>query len=146
MLKETIPNNLEFKSVTLFDSSRRPFPGRVAFKIWTSAESFKRGFKRSLKIVSILFVLPLPFALLEPFAFIVWGSITLAFIVFVLGPYFHLKYWNEKQTFFYVQAECPSCHQTGQLMPYLSTALAQEFTVLCSGCGQTSSVEIPAEQ
>ena len=141
MLKEPNPANLEYKSVYVLDSSLRQYPGIAAFKQWTAREAFVRGFRRSAKIVAILFVVPLPLAFLEPFAFMAWGSLALGGLVLVLGPYLHLKYWGETRSFFFVEAECPYCHTIGKLNPYVSTAFLERFTVLCSSCGQSSSVQ-----
>ncbi len=141
MLKEPLPVNLEYKAVTVWDSSLRQYPGRAAFKQWTPREAFLRGFRRSVKIIGVLFLVPLPFAFLEPFAFMVWGSLALGGLLLVLGPYLHLKYWGETCSFFFVEAECPHCHRNGELAPYLSTAFLEEFTVLCPSCGQSSSVQ-----
>jgi hypothetical protein len=141
MLKEPLPSNLEYRAVIVLDNSLREYPGRAAFKQWTPREAFIRGFRRSAKIVGVLFLLPLPLAFLEPFAFMAWGSLTLGGLVLVLGPYLHLKYWGEARSFFFVQAECPQCHCNGELAPYLSTAFLEEFTVLCPSCGQSSSVQ-----
>jgi hypothetical protein len=140
MLKEALPENLEFKSVFVLDSSLRQFPGLAAYRQWTPREAFLRGFRRSAKIVGVLFLVPLPFAFLDPFAFLVWGTLTLGVLVLVLGPYLHLKYWGETSSFFFVEAECPHCHMNGKLTPFMSTAFLEEFTVLCPLCGQSSSV------
>src|SRR4051794_10704896 len=107
MLKEPLPHKLEYKTVLVSDSSARQYPGRAAFKQWTPREAFVRGFRRSAKIVGVLFLVPLPLAFLEPFAFMAWGSLTLGALVLVLGPYLHLKYWGEVRSFFFVEAECP---------------------------------------
>ncbi|MEO7162979.1 MAG: hypothetical protein ABI041_08670, partial [Bdellovibrionia bacterium] len=128
MLKETIPENVQYKSVMILDSSLRPYVGRAAFKEWTPREAFMRGFRRSAKIIAILFILPLPLAFMEPFAFMAWGSLTLGGLILVLGPYLHLKYWGESRSFFFVDGECPHCHASGRLNPYISTAFLEEFT------------------
>jgi len=141
MLKEQIPADLEYKAVWVLDSSLREYPGQAAFKQWTPREAFFRGFRRSARIVALLFIVPLPFAFLEPFAFMVWGSLALGGLLLVLGPYLHLKYWGETRSFFFVEAECPHCHASGKLKPYVSTSFLEEFTVLCPLCGQSSSVQ-----
>jgi hypothetical protein len=141
MLKEPIPANVEYKTVIVLDSSLRQYVGKAAFKQWTPREAFMRGFRRSAKIVGILFILPLPLAFMEPFAFMAWGTLTLGGLVLILGPYLHLKYWGETRSFFFVESECPHCHMNGKLNPYISTAFLEEFTVLCSSCGQSSSVQ-----
>jgi hypothetical protein len=140
MLKESIPANLEYKSVLVLDSSLNQYPGRAAFKQWTAREAFVRGFRRSARTIGVLLLIPLPFAFLEPFAFMVWGSLTIGALLLIVGPYLHLKYWGETSSFFFVEAECPHCHQSVKLTPYLSTAFVEDFSVLCPACGQSFSV------
>jgi hypothetical protein len=138
MLPEKVPSELSFAPVSVRDSSGKEGLGRVAYKEWESKEAFWRGFKKSAKIVGILIALPLPFLFLEPFAFMVWGSAVIFGSLLFIGPYLHMKYWGEAFSFFYVEAECPYCRKSGKLNPYVSTELQEEFTVLCSACGQTS--------
>lgn len=131
---------MEHENVEILSSSGEVLPGRAAFRRWTSKEAFWRGFRRSGKVVGILVLLPLPFAFLEPFAFMVWGSIAILAAFAVVGPYLHMKFWGESTSFFYVEGQCPYCQIEGRLKPYLSTHYQEKFTVLCKSCGQTSSV------
>lgn len=142
MFKEKVPTDFVFQAVALVDSAGVRTSGRAAIKKWTPKESFWRGFKRAARIVAILIGACLPFAFLEPFAFMVWGSVAIGTVVLIIGPILHLKYWQETESFFYVEAECPQCHQQGKLNPYVSTSFAQSFTVLCSACGQTSRCSV----
>jgi hypothetical protein len=137
MLKEKLPDGLVFISVLVVDSSGDQQAGRAAVKRWTPKESFLRGFRKAAKIVSVLIAGCLPFAFLEPFAFMVWGSLVIGGLVLVLGPFLHLKYGSEAESFFYVEAKCPHCQVEGKLNPYVSTAFASRFTLLCPACGQT---------
>lgn len=139
MLDEKIPDQLQYKSVIVLDSSAKSYPGRVAIRSWTSGEAFWRGFKRSAKIVGVLVGIPLPFAFLEPFAFMVWGSVVIASAVLFVGPFLHMTYWEESVSFFFVESECPYCHKYDRMTPYVSTAFKEEFVILCPNCGQTAT-------
>ena len=140
MLREKTPKHLTFESVFVLDSSGKKHPGLAAIKKWTSKEAFNRGFKKSAKIVGTLIAITLPFAFMEPFAFMVWGSIALGITLLFVGPFLHMTYWNEPVSFFYVETSCPYCKQKVKLTSYVSTAFADEFTALCPNCGQTSRV------
>ena len=141
MLKEKLPSSLESKPVTVFDSARNPYPGQAGVKVWTPQEAFKKGFLKAAKVVGILIILPLPLGFLDPFAFMVWGTIVFLSLILFVGPYLHLHYWKESASFFYVQGTCPYCHQEVKLEPYVDTAFRSTFTVICPACGQTSSVQ-----
>lgn len=140
MLKEKPPKRLTSVPVFILDSSLKKHKARAAVKKWTPREAFWRGFRQSAKIVGILVLLPLPFAFLEPFAFMVWGSLALLVSLIVIGPVLHLKFWSETESFFHVEGECPSCHVKTKLKPYLSKAFTPEFTAICPDCGQTCTV------
>lgn len=137
MFKEPIPRGLSTEEVQLVDSSGVAHPGRAAFKVWTKKDSFVRGFRKAFKIVGILIGMALPFAFLEPFAFMVWGGVWIGGTLFLIGPYFHLKYAEESVSFFYVEGICPNCKKDAKLESYVSTAFTQEVTVICPECGQT---------
>lgn len=138
MFSEKIPSDLKNVPVIVLDNSGLKYPGMAAIKVWTPQEAFCRGFKKSLKIVRVLLLLPLPFVFLEPFAFMIWGSLSLAGAFFLAGPFLHVYYWSESTSFFFVDAECPYCHTVGKLQPFIGTAFNETFTVLCPECGQSS--------
>lgn len=138
MWKEKRPEELDYQEVRIWDSSGVFFEGRAAFRKWTSAESFWRGFRKSAKIVLISIGVMLPFGFLDPFAFLIWGSLGIGAALLILGPFLHLKYWGEAVSFFFVESECPYCHTQGRLEPYISTSFEKTFTVICKTCGQTA--------
>lgn len=140
MFQETLPEHLSYRSVRVLDSSAIEYPGKAAIREWTLKEAFWRGFRKAAKIASILIGITLPFAFLEPFAFMVWGSVTVVSVLLFVGPFLHMKFWAESVTFFYVESECPYCHKFEKLKPYVSTAYQETFAVLCPSCGVTSRV------
>lgn len=137
MLPEQIPDHLSYEPVFVLDSSGKKHSGKAAIKRWDQKSAFWRGFKKSAKIVGVIILLALPFGFLEPFAFMVWGSILIGLTLLVLGPFLHMRFWAESVSFFYVEATCPYCQTKGKLNPYLSTAYTDEFTILCPHCGET---------
>lgn len=141
MIKEKLPQLLQFNNVIVKDSSNCTYPGRAAIKEWTSKEAFLRGFQISAKVTGTLLAITLPFAFLEPFAFMVFGSVAIGSILLILGPFLHMKYWAEPVSFFYVESECPYCHAQCKLTPYVNTAFTSTFTVLCPKCGQTAQAQ-----
>jgi hypothetical protein len=139
MWKEKLPTELSAIEVVLLDSSLREFKGIATVKRWTPRESFRRGFVLSARFIVCCILVALPFALLEPFAFLGWGSLLLLFLLLGLGPYLHLKYADESVSFFYVDGQCPVCHQFVRLTPFVSTQFSERFTVLCPACGQSAT-------
>lgn len=111
----------------------------------TQSQAFWAGAKKSGKIVGIAGLAALPFAFLEPFLFLGWGTLFFLFLAVVLGPYLHMKFAAELQSVQHVSGECPHCHVEGRLSPFVSTRWSREFTVLCSGCGQTTRVQAPVD-
>ena len=136
----------EFRTGTLSGNSLESFPARIAIQRWTGKERLKRGFKRSFKILFPILIGLFPFGFLEPFLFMIWGSIAVGLILFLAGPLLFSKYFSEKSSFEYVEGECPYCHAQEKLQPYLETALEEQFTVICSKCGQTAQVFIQGVQ
>lgn len=107
----------------------------------TRGAAFWHGGKRAAKIIGIVMLALLPFGFLEPFLFLVWGSVALVILIGFVGPYLHLTYASETRSFTGVRGECPSCRSTKEpLKPYLSTRFEAEFTVICPACGQTARV------
>lgn len=127
----------EFRKVQILSSSGDKYEGTAAVHIWTPTEAFWRGLRKSGRIVGIILLCILPFALMEPFAFMLWGSVSIGILVLIVGPVLHLKYWNESTSFEYVTGTCPGCRQSGKLYPYIHAAFEAQFTVLCKECGQT---------
>jgi len=106
----------------------------------TPRAAFWIGAKKSARLVGILFLAMLPFGFLEPFLFLIWGTIATLFLVLVAGPVLHMHYSNETSTFTRVDAQCltstPPCSGKS-LHPFLSKRFDREFKVLCPTCGQT---------
>lgn len=111
--------------------------GQALITRWSSREAFWRGFIRALKIVAILIGITLPLLFLEPFLFLIWGTVVIGMNLMFVGPYLHLKYWNERISFSLVEATCPHCQNSKTLKPYLSTEFKPNFVGLCPSCGQT---------
>ncbi len=126
------------RKVLILGSSGEVYPGTARVQTWTAGKRFWRGLKRSARIVGACLLVILPFAVIEPFAFLLWGSVVLGFLFLFLGPFLHLKYWCETTSFEHVESHCPSCKTSQLLRPYVSTAFEPEFTVLCPACGQTA--------
>ena len=139
-IEEKIPDQLAFVSVQLIDTSGNKFDGQAATREWSSKEAFFRGLKRSSKRIGIILLAMIPLAFIEPFIFMSAGGTIMGLLVFVLGPYLHLRYWAEGISFFFVDSRCPYCPFTGKLTPYLSKAFTERFVVLCPGCGETTRV------
>lgn len=124
--------------VWVLEPSGTRIPGVAQVRTRSSNQAFWWGGKKALKIIGSVFACFLPLAFLEPFLFMVWGSIVLSILVLIVGPILHYRYLNETTSFEFVQAECPHCRQSTQLKPYVSTRIMERFTVLCPECGQTS--------
>jgi len=122
--------------VYLYGKNPTPEKGIVTYKHWSKKERFFRGFKLSSKISLLLILVVLPFAIMEPFLFMIWGSIVFFVIIGLLGPLMHLLFFSEEVTFFSVKAKCPYCNNPSELGPYLNRKFLKEFTVLCSSCGE----------
>ncbi|MGE0615841.1 MAG: hypothetical protein AB7P04_09380 [Bacteriovoracia bacterium] len=141
MAPETPGQTTRTVDVNVFDSSMNGTPGVATVQEWNSTQAFVRGFKRSARIVIMIFVIMLPLAVIEPFLFMIWGSAISALLIFIVGPFLHMKYWSERATFLHVESSCPYCKVEGRLTPFLSTAFVREgFTALCPACGQTVRV------
>jgi hypothetical protein len=139
MFKEKIPKGCEVRKVKLVDGSKtRGHMGKALVKEWTSQERIRRGFRNSFKLLSPILVVILPFAFLEPFLFMFWGSGVLFIVVAIAGPLLFAKYWGEQTSFFHVDGTCPHCKHEGRLRPYVHAVFADEFKVLCPECGETS--------
>jgi len=92
----------------------------------------------------------LPFAVVEPFLFMIWGGVLGILLVLVVGPILHFKFAQETRVFSSIEGRCPCCDCEGQsLKPYLTSKLKARFSVICEKCGQTSlailTEELPAE-
>jgi hypothetical protein len=132
--------------VTILDRQGNEFSGIADITIWNTKQAFWVGAKKSLRIIVTIGAIALPFAFLEPFLFLVWGSVLVMFLVLFLGPFLHMYFASEKISFNEILGECPYCNYHGPLKPYLSTRLESEFTVLCSSCGETVRVQSNSEK
>lgn len=142
LIPEKIPKGLVVEEVRILSPSRETWtPGKAAVKRWTPFESFARGFRKAAKLAFILLVLPLPLAFVEPFLFMIWGSVLGLLLIAVVGPVLHFLYSAESESFFYVDGACAHCAKEGRLTPFVSTSYKSEgFVVLCAACGQNSEV------
>lgn len=126
------------KPVRIFADPERFVDGTAWVNDWSKGERIRRGVAVSARKILPIMALPLPLALLEPFLFLIWGSVFYALLVTLAGPFLFAKYWAEESSFTRVDAPCPHCSGSGPLVPYVHTEYAPEFTVLCRECGQTS--------
>jgi len=126
--------------VTVMNQYGESTPGTAQVTVLSTQQAFWKGAKRSAKLIGIVAMILLCFAFLEPFLFMVWGSVALVFLVLFLGPYLHLRFASETKSFEFVKAKCPHCASKEPLKPYLSTRFDSEFKVICPSCGQTSEV------
>ncbi|HTL11940.1 MAG TPA: hypothetical protein VL588_05610 [Bdellovibrionota bacterium] len=108
---------------------------------WTAAQAFGRGGKIGLRTLGIAALLVLPLAMIEPFFFLVWGSVVFGILFLIVGPYLHLKYWGERASLVGVKGRCPECGEADQLQPFVRTEWSPPMTVLCSACGQSLTLE-----
>jgi len=122
----------EKKQVQLGD---RTYPLLIRHR--SSREAFLYGGRKSLTITGLALLALLPFGLLEPFLFLIWGSVAIAILVLLVGPFLHLKYWKDRITFDYADAECPHCKKNVRLGPFVSNRLQKRIILLCRECGQT---------
>ena len=128
-------------SITFLGKDGNPIAGVAHVTELSRQQAFWKGAKRSARIVGIVMGVLLPFAFMEPFLFLIWGSITFLVLVFLVGPYLHLQFATETSSFSTIHAACPHCGTEGELTPYLSTRFEKEFTVLCPTCGQTARAQ-----
>ncbi len=135
--KEPPPTHLERIHARVFGDSPEPRDSTMSVRHWQPSERVRRGFRLSFKILFPLMLALLPFGVLEPFAFMIWGSIAYGIILFIAGPMLFAKYYGEEYSFFAVESPCPRCQAPGPLRPYVSTRLEPEVTALCGACGQT---------
>lgn len=126
--------------VKVYGPAGEDYPGVAIVERRSEMEAFRRGGRKSLKIIGIIFGASLPFAFLDPFFFLLWGSILASVLLVIVGPYLHYRFADEVESFREVKAECPSCHATKKLEPYVSSKFEREFTVICATCGQTARV------
>lgn len=124
--------------VEIRSASGEAFPATARVETRSGRQAFFRAGKRSLRWVGGVALLCLPFAFLEPFLFMIWGSVVFGVLFLLVGPFLHLMLSDEKASFTFVEGKCPHCAWSGKLKPYLSTRFEAEFTVLCPECGQTS--------
>ncbi len=103
-------------------------------------DAFWNGGRRAAKWIGSILLVALPFGFLEPFLFMIWGSLLLLFLFVVVGPFLHLKFSDERQSFTFVSVPCPYCESNQPLTPYLSSRFDRQFTALCPSCGQTVQV------
>jgi hypothetical protein len=127
--------------VTLMNSDGSSKSGMARVIITPSKKAFWKGAVRAARLLGIVMLVALPFGFLEPFLFMIWGSGLFILLVFIIGPILHLHFASETHSFTCVEAECPYCQSGGGLKPYLSTRFEDEFTVICSSCGQTTRVK-----
>jgi hypothetical protein len=132
--------------VTILDRQGQAFSGLAEITILNAKQAFWAGAKKSLKVIGVIGGVALPFAFLEPFLFLVWGSALAMFLVLFLGPYLHMYFASEKISFKEVVGSCLYCHDKGPLKPYLSTRFQTEFTVLCSECGESVRVRSTSDK
>jgi len=136
--KEPLPKDLERIPARVFGDSPEPHAAFMSVRHWPRGERMRRGFRLSFKILFPIMLALIPLGVLEPFAFMIWGSIAYGIILFIAGPMLFAKYYGEEYSFFAVETPCPRCQAPGPLRPYVSTRLEPEVTVLCGACGQTS--------
>ena len=130
-------------AVEVQDQFGRSFPGTAETLRRTPREAFFWAGRRSFKLVGFGLLAMLPFGFIEPFMFMVWGSLAIVLLFLVVGPFLHIHLAGETRSFTEIRAACPLCQSPGPLKPYLSTRFAEKFTVLCPACGQTSQVVAP---
>ncbi len=143
----TLPTQLRCKLWSQYGDETH---GLVDVIYATSNQAFLNGAKKSLKIIAAILAVILPFAVLEPFLFMIWGGIFLLVLFLIVGPALHYKFSQETRTFSKIEAPCPYCKQSSfPLVPYLSPKLKEQFSALCSQCGQNPAVQLldslPAE-
>ena len=93
--------------VTILDRQGCEYSGSVEITILNTRQAFWTGAKKSFRIIVILGIAALPFAFLEPFLFLIWGSALGMFLVLFLGPYLHLYFASEKISFKNILGELP---------------------------------------
>ncbi len=129
-----------FVTVTVIDQYKKNTYGIAEILIRSSDQSFWTGGKRAAKWVGIAILAALPFGLLEPFLFMLWGSLLFFVLLFIVGPYLHVRFADERVSFISVRSHCPHCQSEKPLEPYISSKFGREFKVICPDCGQTTRV------
>ena len=127
------------KTVWIFDGSRNYIPAQARVKEYSKKEAFFRGAKRSAKICGGAALLTIPLGVIEPFLYMIWGSVTIGTLVFLLGPLLHLKFSGETLALESIDTPCPKCKAPGPLKPFLTDALSKTFKLHCKSCGDTHS-------
>jgi hypothetical protein len=126
--------------VTVLAPSGEELPGWAEVSELSEKQAFWRGGRRSAKLIGVIMLAVLPFGVMEPFLFMIWGSIVFLALVLFVGPFMHLIFASETRSFAHVEAACPHCRAAGPLKPYVSTRFSEDFTALCPACGQTTRV------
>src|SRR4051812_11922472 len=109
MLRERLPAGTETRDVELRGHGLTTVPGRAVIRRWTRPERVRRGFRLSARLLLPIMGLLLPLGFLEPFLFLIWGSVVYAAILLIAGPLLFAKYSAEEVSFFHVEAACPHC-------------------------------------
>ncbi|MGZ3698741.1 MAG: hypothetical protein ACXWPM_09270 [Bdellovibrionota bacterium] len=137
-LREKMPEKLDFAPAEVSGQGSESFAGKVAYRKWERTDRIRRGFRQSARILLPIMLGALPLAVLEPFFFMVWGSVFYGAMIAIAGPILFARYWGEEATFYFVEGQCPYCRAAGRLSPFMNTAFGAEIKILCPKCGETS--------
>ena len=129
------PDGLKFVPVQL--TNYPEIQGTLAYRSWSPAERRQRAFKRTGKIIGMVFGCSLIGLFVHILLLIIIPGL---FITLILTAPTFLKFLGEEESFFYVEAKCPHCQAEGKLRPYLATEFKAEVTAQCALCGQTTRV------
>lgn len=125
--------------VKLTSSTGEEQTGTIHFTLWPDGERRVRARRSTLKIVgSILAVCSL--GLFVHILLIIF--VPTAILTLLAAFPIYLKFLGDKTTFLHVDGKCPHCSFQGQLRPFLEKRLAQEVTLQCPECGQTTQARL----
>ncbi|MCC7440523.1 MAG: hypothetical protein IT285_02755 [Bdellovibrionales bacterium] len=126
--------------------SGRVREGEAIVRNWTAAEAFWRGGKKGLSLIGVVALIALPFAMVEPFLFMIWGSLLFGALFLLVGPLIHATYFGERRSLVGILGNCPECGRRDTLQPFLKTAWAHSMNVICASCGCTITLESAAPE
>lgn len=111
--------------------------GLALVKEWTQVERQRRALTRTGKIVGTILACSL-IGLFVHILLLFIIPLLLATMVGALPLYF--RFASEDATWFKIDGECPNCHESGWLRPFIDTRyhLGEEMAAQCPACGQNS--------
>ena len=133
------PTDLSKMSGKLQTSAGEEFPVDVYYRNWNNEERRKRAFKKTSKIIGMIFVGCIPALFVHILLLIAIPTLFVASLASI--PLF-MKFLNEKSNFFYAKGSCPKCRHD-VFRHYLDSQMKDVITAQCPNCGETFRILLP---